>query len=165
MNLIRKEGKVRIKPPFSIRVGSRRSKARRLSKEIYYKYLVLRNEVYECDTVNALIGSAKCLTTDIEIVTSLEHVVREIVGGEPVECCVQRNKLHGRPDIIMNGVPGEIKTTMRKIDNPPREWLEQACLYCYIYDTHISYLIVAHYTKDKDEGKIIIDKITYFKLI
>ncbi len=58
----------------------------------------------------------------------------------------KRGPLYGTPDVMMRGIPGEIKTTRQEVDKPKEKWLIQAGLYAYLYQKEEAFLIVAKFS-------------------
>ncbi len=150
-------------PPFNMKVDSQLQFTQKLNKHATIEYHTLARDLQSLCSVKTIINAHKSnMLRDIEVLPSIESSVIETLEGEKVKEKKCRGMLCGRPDMIYNEHPAEIKSyNLRRLGGKPfnykilgnyRQMFEnaiyQAGLYAWIYETRYSFLVIALYEKE-----------------
>ncbi|TRM86391.1 hypothetical protein DJ526_09895, partial [Sulfolobus sp. A20-N-G8] len=151
------------------------------------EYLMLNKDLRLLCTAKTLINSHKSnLSRDVEVLPSIESSVIDALGGERIKEKHCRGLLCGKPDMLYEGKPAEIKSfNIGKLDGKSSNYwnyrwyrdifekgIAQAGIYAWINEANpwtntsknnlkYSYLIIALY-KDVDEYNAVIKEIDMY---
>ncbi len=149
-------------PLLNLKVGYTLQFNQKLNKHATIEYHSLARNLQSLCSVKTIINAHKSdMSGDIAMTPSIESSVIETLEGERVEEKVCRGMLCGKPDMLYNDYPAEIKSfNLRRLGGRPSNYynywnyrqifekaIDQAGLYAWLYHKRYSYLVIALYEK------------------